>query len=287
MPSAAEARGCKKNDYAPAYAQRSNASEQNCSRHSAEARRIQTALAEIEIHPPLVHFEIHGYLCDRCGPVKCFVVFRSTRPCALRSAPYVYFLDKQQLVHELPKKRRRTEVSVPYSGGGGAIGRHNITLKIGVRVRVRSASALCTRALLAARVPLILKVKIMEVPSILHGDSLKRLLQGAAAGAAVAMTVGFGWAGWTLGSTVEKVAKERAELAVVAALGPICVDQFRQAANASANLTELNKISYAWDRGTFIEKGGWAIMPGGKKADSTVAKACAETLGHLKTTDLR
>jgi hypothetical protein len=122
----------------------------------------------------------------------------------------------------------------------------------------------------------------MEVPSILQGDSLKRLLQGAAAGAAVAMIVGFNWGGWTLGSTVEKVAKERAELAVVAALAPICVDQFRRAANASANLTELNKISYAWDRGTFVEKGGWAIMPGSEKADSAVAKACAETLSRLK-----
>lgn len=127
----------------------------------------------------------------------------------------------------------------------------------------------------------------MEVPSFLQGDSVKRLLQGAAAGAVVAMFVGFNWGGWTLGSTVEKVGKERADTAVVAALAPICVDQFRQAANASANLIELRKISYTWDRGTFIEKGGWAVMPGGDKADSTVAKACAEMLGNLKAADLR
>jgi hypothetical protein len=135
--------------------------------------------------------------------------------------------------------------------------------------------------------PLILKEKVMEVPSILQGDSPKRLLQGAAAGAVVAMIVGFNWGGWTLGSTVEKVAKAQADTAVVAALAPICVDQFRQAANASANLTELNKISYAWDRGAFIETGGWAIMPGSEKADSAVARACAETLGSLKAADLR
>jgi hypothetical protein len=127
----------------------------------------------------------------------------------------------------------------------------------------------------------------MELPSILQGPSLTRLLQGAAAGAVVAMIVGFNWGGWTLGSTVEKVAKERADTAVVAALAPICVDQFRQVANASANFSELSKISYDWDRGTFIEKGGWAIMPGSEKADSAVAKACAETLGSLKAADLR
>ena len=143
------------------------------------------------------------------------------------------------------------------------------------------------RALLAARGPLILKVKVMEVPSILQGDSLKRLLQGAAAGAVVAMIVGFNWGGWTLGNTVEKVAKERADSAVVAVLAPICVDQFRGAVNASANLSELKEFSYAWDRDVFVEKGGWAIMPGSETTNPAVAKACAETLGTLKAADLQ
>jgi len=130
-------------------------------------------------------------------------------------------------------------------------------------------------------------VNIMELPSFLQGDSLYRLLQGAAAGAVVAIIVGFNWGGWTLGSTVEKVAKERADTAVVAALAPICVEQFRTATNVSANLSELNKISYAWDRDVFIEKGGWAIMPGTDTTNSAVAKACAETLSTLKTGDVR
>jgi hypothetical protein len=129
--------------------------------------------------------------------------------------------------------------------------------------------------------------EIMEMPSILQGDSVTRLLQGAAAGAGVAMIVGFGWGGWTLGSNVEKVASERAGAATVAALAPICVDQFRAALNASANLGELNKSSYSWDRDAFIEKGGWAIMPGSDTANPAVAKACAEALGSLKAADLR
>jgi hypothetical protein len=37
----------------------------------------ETTLAEIEPHPLNVNFEIHGYLCDRCGPVKSSVVLRS------------------------------------------------------------------------------------------------------------------------------------------------------------------------------------------------------------------
>ena len=71
-------------------------------------------------------------------------------------------------------------------------------------------------------------------------------MQGAAAGAAVTMIVGFNWGGWTLGSTVEKVAKEQADTAAVAALAPICVDQFRQAEDATANLSELKSYLGLW-----------------------------------------
>ena len=39
----------------------------------------------------------------------------------------------------------------------------------------------------------------MQLPSILQGESLKRLLQGAAAGAVATMFVGFYWGGWSLG----------------------------------------------------------------------------------------
>jgi hypothetical protein len=118
----------------------------------------------------------------------------------------------------------------------------------------------------------------MELPRVLKGESVARLLQGAAAGAVATMVVGFNWGGWMLGSTVEKIAKERADSAVVVALAPICVDKFRQAVNATGNLSELSKISYDWDRGTFIEKGGWATMPGTASPDSSVARACAEML---------
>jgi hypothetical protein len=43
----------------------------------------ETALAEIEPHPLHVNFEIHGYLCDLCGPIKYLVVLRSSRPTAV------------------------------------------------------------------------------------------------------------------------------------------------------------------------------------------------------------
>ena len=44
----------------------------------------------------------------------------------------------------------------------------------------------------------------MEMPSILQGDSLTRLLQGAFAGFVATVVIGFGWGGWTLGSTAKQ-----------------------------------------------------------------------------------
>ncbi len=115
----------------------------------------------------------------------------------LHTPTYAY-KGKQRLVRELPKKWRRTEVSVPYSGSGSAIGWHNNTLKIDlmfVYADAISIRILHVRALLAAPRPSHRKARVMEVPSILQGHSLKRLLQGAAAGAVATMIVGFNWGG--------------------------------------------------------------------------------------------
>ena len=75
----------------------------------------------------------------------------------------------------------------------------------------------------------------MQVPSILQGESLKRLLQGAGIGAVATIVVGFGWGGWSLGSTADKMAKEQSERAVVAALAPVCADKFRALPDGEMN----------------------------------------------------
>ena len=61
----------------------------------------------------------------------------------------------------------------------------------------------------------------MQVPSILQGESLTRLLQGAAVGAVATMIIGFNWGGLSLGSTADKMAKEKSDLAVVGR-SPLC-----------------------------------------------------------------
>src|SRR5258707_14416607 len=82
----------------------------------------------------------------------------------------------------------------------------------------------------------------MEVPAILQGESRKRWLQGAAAGAVATMFVGFYWGGWSLASTADKMAKERSELAVIAALAPLGADKFSAMPDADAKEAALSKI---------------------------------------------
>jgi pimeloyl-ACP methyl ester carboxylesterase len=117
--------------------------------------------------------------------------------------------------------------------------------------------------------------------------TVRSVLWGAAAGAIALAIVGFSWGGWVTGGTAETLAKSRAATAVVAALTPICVEKFRQAADASANLVEMKKAAYVWDQSKFLEKGGWATMPGSTEPNSAVARACAESLGSEKAVDLR
>ena len=104
---------------------------------------------------------------------------------------------------------------------------------------------------------------------------------GAVAGAIALAIVGFSQLGWTTGSTAEKMATQRAETAVVAALAPICVERFQQQTDAAAKLVAFNKVSSSWDRRAVIEKGGWATMPGSSTPNSAVASPCAEKLGSL------
>ena len=116
----------------------------------------------------------------------------------------------------------------------------------------------------------------MQIPA-----ETKPAVWGAIGGAVVLAIVGFTWGGWVTGGTAAQLAKQRADAAVVAALAPICVDKFRHQTDATASLTELKKVN-SWQQASFVEKGGWATMPGSTSPDSAVARACAELLGNLK-----
>ena len=103
----------------------------------------------------------------------------------------------------------------------------------------------------------------------------KPMLWGVAGGAIALAIVGFAWGGWTTGGKAEAAAVQRANDAVVAALAPVCVDKFKRGADVSANLAALKKVD-TWSQGDFVEKSGWATLPGSNPDQvSAVARACA------------
>ena len=112
----------------------------------------------------------------------------------------------------------------------------------------------------------------MQVPSILQGESLKRLLQGAVVGAIATMVVGYNWGGWSLGSTADKMAKEQSELAVVAALAPVCADKFRALPDVAAKTIALSKVE-SWKRVEEFPK-EFVTLPGERSPSSALVKAC-------------
>lgn len=95
--------------------------------------------------------------------------------------------------------------------------------------------------------------------------------------AAVTMIIGFGWGGWVTGGTAQGMGEKMALDAVVKRLGPMCVTQFQQAKGKEQKLKELEKTE-SWQRSEFIEKQGWATMPGEEKPDSKVAAECERLL---------
>jgi hypothetical protein len=108
-------------------------------------------------------------------------------------------------------------------------------------------------------------------------EKIKFGLLSAAGGAIVLAVIGFNWGGWVTTGAAEAMAKETAANAVAERLGSICVAQFNRDSEKGHKLKEM-KEKDTWDKGRYIEKQSWAIMPGEDKPDSTVADACAKQL---------
>jgi hypothetical protein len=106
-------------------------------------------------------------------------------------------------------------------------------------------------------------------------------LWGAAAGAVALGIVGFSWGGWQTASSANRIAKELSDKYVIAALAPFCVDRFLKAADATQS-ADLLKLTTNYERGSFLEKGGWTSLPGSKETNWGVGRACGDLLAAAK-----
>ena len=114
--------------------------------------------------------------------------------------------------------------------------------------------------------------------------SVKPGIWGAVIGSILTMIVGFNWGGWTTSSTAAQAGMKQADVAVTAALVPICLAKEIVDADRVKKLGEL-KAAATYDQAEIVMKAGWATFAGKDDPNRDVAKACAEQL--LKTAEAK
>jgi hypothetical protein len=73
------------------------------------------------------------------------------------------------------------------------------------------------------------------------------------------------------------MANEQSEKKVITALAPFCADRFLKSADA-AQSAELLQLTTNYERGSFLEKGGYTSPPGSTEANWGVGRACGDIL---------
>jgi hypothetical protein len=123
----------------------------------------------------------------------------------------------------------------------------------------------------------------LEEATKMTKEYIKPFALGMGVGAIVLLIVIFA-AGWVVtSSSAEAKAEEMVAEAVLDRLVPIAVTQFMQDPNKEEHLKELKKLeSYGTpNRSDYVQKQGWATMPGEKEPYSGVAKRCAEQIMQI------
>ena len=137
--------------------------------------------------------------------------------------------------------------------------------------------------------PFLIKEAYRINPIELRGVNMKKeyikpFAWGMAAGMIVLLIVIFS-AGWVVTSSTAKAeATAMATDAVMNRLAPISVAQFMQDPNKEERLKEMKKLD-SWgenSRSNYVQKQGWATMPGEKIPDEEVADEVAIRLMDLK-----
>jgi hypothetical protein len=110
---------------------------------------------------------------------------------------------------------------------------------------------------------------------------LKPGLWGAVAGAVAMTIVGFSQLGWYTGGSADRMAQDRSDTAVVAALVPFCVAKAQQDPD-HATLVKFQAEESSYSRSDLVMKAGWATLGSAKFGDNALARACSDQLHTAK-----
>ena len=100
---------------------------------------------------------------------------------------------------------------------------------------------------------------------------------GLVVGGVLTMIVGFSWGGWTTSSTADRLAMERSNTAVTAALVPVCLEKSKSDPAITKKVGELKALTSPYEQREAVLKDGWASV-GAAEGNREVAEACAAQL---------
>ncbi|MBM3218791.1 MAG: hypothetical protein FJZ38_08920 [Candidatus Rokubacteria bacterium] len=100
---------------------------------------------------------------------------------------------------------------------------------------------------------------------------------GFVAGAVLTMIIGFSWGGWSTASTAERVAMERSNTAVTAALLPVCIEKSKADPARTKKLDALTAPTSSYEQRDLLVKDGWTSVGEGE-GNRDVAEACVAQL---------
>lgn len=114
----------------------------------------------------------------------------------------------------------------------------------------------------------------MQIP-----EWFKPAAWGAVVGAVAIAIIGFSFDWIVTSGTAAEMVEAESEQAVLAALTPICVAQFKSQSETerTTHLAALQEAD-SWDQSDYVEEQGWATMPGTEIDDAEIAETCADEL---------
>lgn len=115
---------------------------------------------------------------------------------------------------------------------------------------------------------------------------VKPAAYGAVAGGIAVAVIGFMWGGWVTGGSANARAQAAADTGRTDLAAAICVQNFLADDGARDNLAEIKQFASSSQQRTFIEAGGWAVMPDSEAVARPTATLCARMLSGLDPIEL-